>query len=109
MPDFPGGSALDESDGGAYSAGGGALPPAGSVRCQYEDCWRVFNYKRSLDRHQRLKHGALYGATGQMCFYCNVPNCRRVFYKEANLQKHRRDVHGAAAPPMMDAMHGMGS
>jgi len=64
--------------------------------CQYERCGKWFNYQRNLDRHQRRAHGAKYGMTGQMCYFCTIPDCMRTFYKECNLLKHQRDTHGLA-------------
>ena len=67
---------------------------SGGFPCQYKDCGRVFRYQRGLRQHQRNKHGAVYGAAGQMCYFCTVPDCGRTFYKDFNLQKHQREIHG---------------
>jgi len=65
--------------------------------CQYRDCGLAFLHKRSLDRHQRQKHGALYGVTHQMAFFCGIDDCQRTFYAKTTLITHQRTVHGVLA------------
>jgi len=65
--------------------------------CQYRNCGLGFQHKRSLDRHQRLKHGALFGVAHQMAFFCGVEDCQRVFYAKSTLLTHQKTVHGIVA------------
>ena len=69
----------------------------GSHLCQYRNCGFRFLHKRSLDRHQRQKHGALFGVAHQMAFFCGVEDCQRVFYAKSRLTAHQKTVHGISA------------
>ena len=62
--------------------------------CQYRSCGASFQHKRSLARHQRQKHGALFGVAHQMAFFCGIDDCQRVFYAKATLITHQKTVHG---------------
>jgi len=77
------------------------LAPEGSVDevgathfCQYRDCGLGFLHKRSLDRHQRQKHGALFGVARQVAFFCAVEDCQRTFYAKSTFVNHQKNVHG---------------
>lgn len=62
--------------------------------CQYRGCGFGFLHKRSLDRHQRQKHGALFGVAKQMAFFCAVEDCQRTFYAKSTFVNHQKNVHG---------------
>ena len=87
------------SDGASFDFGlmeaiGVDFATEASFACQYRDCGIAFQHKRSLDRHQRKKHGALFGVARQVTFCCGVENCQRVFYSRSTFATHQKTVHG---------------
>ena len=62
--------------------------------CQYRDCGLGFLHKRSLVRHQRQKHGALFGVARQVAFFCGIDDCKRTFYASSTFVTHQKTVHG---------------
>jgi len=70
------------------------------IYCQYRDCGLGFLHKRSLYRHQRQKHGALFGVARQVTFFCAIADCQRTFYSESTFTNHQKIVHGIVTDEM---------